>query len=175
MAEASNPGGRTGGRAAQGAEREGAPSKPAKAEPFVKMTVVIPRAVYESNKDAIKEPLKTHGLKWQYLGEGRGRYAKPGAGIFVHFKDDGTHYTMSGEDAATLSAIRDAWAALLGPDAFAAAAKQGAEAAQATGLEEDSEATLAWRIGEPQRQRGEPDSYYKLRHDAWLAKRPKSA
>lgn len=145
--------------------------RPADAPPVAKRLVAFPKEAYEARKDEVKAPLKEHGLKWQYLGEGQGRYHKEGVNVFVRFKDDSVHYALWGEDAATLDAILAAWRTAFGVEATAEAPKDPAPVAAAAPAEE-SEALRLWRIQEPQRRPGEPDLFFAKRTDEWRARRP---
>lgn len=165
--------------AAQSAPAQEAPAKPRKAAaskqprtPVEKVRVVVPMDVYEPRKDEIKAPLRQHELKWQYLGEGKGRYHKEGVNLFVQFLDDGVHYSIWGDDKATVKAVVDAWRALLGESVFAQAAAQGEAAARKEEAEKESDALSLWKLGEPQRREGEPDFFFKKRFAEWEAKRP---
>lgn len=149
-------------------------SAAATAPPQGKRDVALAKTLYDEQKDAIKAPFKKHGLKWQYLGEGKGRYHKDGVSVFVLFADDQVHYSLSGSDRATQDAILDAWKDLLGADALAEAGKKGEQAAaeQARQPEPESEEMRLWRLQEPQRRPGEPDFFYRKRTEEWNARKP---
>ena len=154
-----------------------APAKPkrtpaAPRAPVSKERVVVPKDAYEARKDEIKAPLKEHGLKWQYLGEGKGRYHKEGVNLFVQFLDDGVHYSLWGDDQATVKAIVAAWRALLGEAVFAQAAAQGVEAERQEEAQKESDAIRLWKLQEPQPRPGEPDFFFRKRVEEWQAKRP---
>ncbi|MHB8585972.1 MAG: hypothetical protein ACYDDF_09105 [Thermoplasmatota archaeon] len=162
-AKAQKPGAREAGR------EKGAPRSAA----TTKTSVVFSRSLYETHKEELKEPLRGHDLKWQYLGPGKGRYHKEGVHMFVQFLDDGVHYSVWGADATTIRAILGAWKATLGEQAWKTASV-AAEAAEEHAVEEQvSEALRAWQFGEPQKQPGEPESFYQLRRKAWLARKPR--
>ena len=151
------------------------PKAPAPAEkrpPVHKERVVFPKDVYEPQKDAIKAPFKEHGLKWNYLGEGKGLYKRDGLHVFAQFLDDGTHYSLWGEDQAAVKAILAAWEKLLGRSFLQEAAAAGEAAAQAEEAEKESEAVRLWKLQEPQRRPGEPDFFFTKRVAEWQAKKP---
>lgn len=149
-------------------KRTPAPPQP----PVEKRRVVFPKDVYEARKDEIKAPLKERGLKWQYLGEGKGRYAKEGVNLFAQFLDDGVHYSLWGSDQATVDALLAAWRAMLGDSIFQEAVTQGAKAAVAEEQTRESEAVRLWKLQEPQRRPGEPDLFFRKRVAEWESKRP---
>jgi hypothetical protein len=141
-----------------------------------KTSVVIPLDYYEPHKDAIKAPLKEHGLKWTFLGEGKGLYKREKeVHCFTQFKDDGVHYSIWGDDKAAVRAILDAWRALAGEDRFAGFTASGRQAAAAESQRNESDELRLWRLGEPQRRPGEPDFFYQKRVDEWKARRPGGA
>lgn len=148
------------------------PAARARPEPVHKENVVVPKDLYEAQKDALKAPFKEHGLKWQFLGEGKGRYHKEGVNVFVQFQDDGVHYALWGADQATVDAILATWRGILGTTGLAKAEAAGAEAVAAQEAKAESDALRLWRLQEPQRRPGEPDFFYKKRHAEWEAKRP---
>lgn len=137
-----------------------------------KERIVFPRETYNQRKDDIKAPIKQHELKWQFLGEGKGRYHKDGVNVFVMFTDAGVDYSVWGSDAATVDALLSAWRGIVGEKAFAQAEKRGEEAAVAEAARAESEAMRLWKLQEPQRRPGEPDFFFKKRTDEWQAKRP---
>ena len=146
---------------------------PAERKPPVrKERVVFPKDVYEANKDAIKAPFKEHGLKWSYLGEGKGLYKREGLHVFAQFQDDGTHYSLWGDDQPAVRAILAAWEALLGRSFLQEAAAAGEAAAEAEAQEKESEAVRVWKLQEPQRRPGEPDFFFTKRVAEWQAKKP---
>lgn len=137
-----------------------------------KERVLFPKALYESNKDAIKAPLKANGFQWQYLGEGKGRYHRDHVAIFVEFKDEGTDYHIRFTDKSVVDALLAEWRKILGAEAFEAAREQAVIAEQAEAQQAESEAVRLWKLGEPQRRDGEPDRFLKRRRDEWLARKP---
>lgn len=150
-----------------------ATAQPAEKKPPVhKERVVFPKDVYEPHKDAIKAPFKEHGLKWNYLGEGKGLYKRDGLHVFAQFLDDGTHYSLWGEDQPAVKAILAAWEKLLGRSFLQEATAAGEAAAQAEEQEKESEAMRLWKLQEPQRRAGEPDFFYTKRVAEWQAKKP---
>ena len=151
--------------AAPPAATEAAPQRP-------KERIVFPKALYEERKDDIKAPLKTHDLKWQFLGQGKGRYHAEGVNVFVMFTDDGVDYSVWGTDQATVDALLAAWRGILGTQGFAQAEALGAQAAEAEAAARESEAVRFWKLQEPQRRAGEPDFFFNKRMDEWRAKRP---
>lgn len=154
------------------AAKKPAPAPAAQAGANVeKRNYLIPKDVYDTQKDAIKAPIKQHGLKWQYLGEGKGRYHKEGVNLFVQFQDDGVHYALWGSDAQTTDALVEAWRALLGEPALAAASEEGAAVVEAAKEEEESDALRLWRLQEPHRRPGEPDFFFEKRLQEWRAKK----
>lgn len=161
--------------AAPKAAKADAPPKPTKAAartPVEKERVVFPKDLYEARKDDIKAPLKERGLKWQYLGEGKGRYAKEGVNLFAQFLDDGVHYSLWGDDRATVQALLKAWRDMLGDSIFQQAKAAGEQAVVAETQQKESEALSFWKLQEPQRRAGEPDFFFKKRMDEWMAKKP---
>lgn len=152
------------------AKRAAAPKAPR--APVEKRRVVFAKDLYEARKDELKAPFKAHGLKWQFLGEGKGRYHKDGVNVFAQFLDNGVHYSVWGDDRATVDAICDGWRRLLGEAAWAAATAQGRQAVAAEQAQQESEALRAWRLQEPQRRAGEPDFFFQKRTQEWLAKKP---
>lgn len=143
--------------------------------PVQKTRIVFPKDHYEPNKDAIKAPFKANGMKWNYLGEGKGLYKREKElHCFTQFMDDGVHYSLWGDDKAGVEKILAAWRKLVGEDAFAKFVAQGEKAGKAEEQEKESEAVRLWKLGEPQARPGEPDFFFKKRHDEWLAKRPAS-
>lgn len=151
-----------------------APRRPTGAPPVEKLRVVVPMDVYEPNKDAIKAPLKEHGLKWNFLGAGKGLYKRPDGGVhcFTQFQDDGVHYSVWGDDAAAKEEILGAWRGLLGEDAWTRATAQGEKASVAEAQHAESEAMRLWRMAKPQARPGEPEFFLKKRIAEWQAKRP---
>lgn len=156
------------------AAKDAKPSKPASSPrtPVEKTRVVFPKDVYEPRKDEIKAPFKAAGLKWNYLGEGKGLYKKEGVNVFAHFLDDGTHYSLWGDDKATVTEILAKWETLLGRSFIQEAKAAGEAAKKAEASAQESEALRAWKLQEPQRRPGEPDLFFKKRTDEWLAKKP---
>lgn len=157
------------------AKKAPAPKRDPALGPVVKTRVVIPIAYYEPNKDAIKAPFKANGMKWNYLGEGKGLYKRErDIHCFTQFMDDGVHYSVWGDDKKGAQAVLDAWRALAGEATWAAwlAAGEGARVAEAEVKE--SEAVKLWKLQEPQRRTGEPDLFYHKRRDEWMAKKPSS-
>lgn len=146
--------------------------KPARKGPVEKTRIVFPKDVYEPRKEEIKAPLKQQGLKWQYLGEGKGRYHKEGVNLFAQFLDDGTHYSIWGDDKATIDALAAAWKGMLGEAAWAAATTAGTKAVEKEKEAETSEAMNIWKLGEPQRRPGEPETFFARRRAEWEARRP---
>jgi hypothetical protein len=141
--------------------------------PVQRTRVVIPMAFYEPNKDAIKAPLKEHGMKWTFLGEGKGLYKREkDIHCFTQFKDDGVHYSLWGDDKQGVSEVLAAWRALAGDALWAAWTSAGESAQQAEQQEKESEAMRLWKLGEPQRRPGEPDFFFQKRVAEWKAKRP---
>lgn len=169
--EASPKGGKTVAAAAAAPKKDKAKSVPP-GPGAPKDRVLFPKDVYEANKDAIKAPLKAHGFAWQYLGEGKGRYHRDHVAIFVEFKDEGTDYHIRYTDNAVVDALLREWKRILGADAFAAAKREAVEAEQAEAAKAESEAVALWRLGEPKRREGEPETFYKRRLDEWLARKP---
>ncbi|HVL47004.1 MAG TPA: hypothetical protein VM889_00435 [Candidatus Thermoplasmatota archaeon] len=123
--------------------------------------------VYEANKNEIKAPFKALGMKWQYLGPGKGRYAKEGVQAFVQFKDEGADFSVWGPDAEAVAIILAAWKPLGSDAAEAAAAATEAEAEAA-----ESEAMRLWRLAKPVPRPGEPEGFYRRRLAEWDARRP---
>lgn len=136
--------------------------------------VVIAMEVYEPQKDGIKAPFKEYGLKWNFLGEGKGLYKHPEGGIhcFTQFKDDGVHYSLWGADDKGVQAILAEWRRLLGPESWAKATASGEEAQKQEEEAKESEALRAWKLAQPQPRPGEPDFFFKKRVAEWEAKRP---
>lgn len=158
------------------AEPKKAPAKKAAKPPVHKEKVVVPHDVYEAHKDELKAPLKEKGLKWSYLGEDaqgkRGLYKATGVNVFAHFKDDGVHYDVWGDDKAAVADILKAWRGTLGAKLMDAAKSAGADAAVVEQAEQESEALKLWRLQEPQRRPGEPDFFYNKRRVEWEAAKP---
>ncbi|HEX2022301.1 MAG TPA: hypothetical protein VHH36_06275 [Candidatus Thermoplasmatota archaeon] len=161
-------------KAAKKAAAPKASSAKAPKPPVERTRVALPKDLYEPRKDEIKAPLKEQGLKWQYLGEGKGRYHKDGVNVFTQFLDDGVHYSVWGDDKAAVRTLLDAWRKLLGDEAYAKATARGEEAVKAEEAQQESEALRLWRLQEPQRRPGEPDFFFKRRMDEWTAKKPAS-
>lgn len=162
-----------GPRASQPAKAPAARKAAAEKKPPVQRTrVVFPKEVYEPRKDAIKAPFKEHGLKWSYLGEGKGLYKREGVHVFTQFLDDGVHYSLWGDDQAAVAAILGAWEALLGRSFVQEAQAAGEVAARAEEAHKESEAMRLWRLQEPQRRPGEPDFFFSRRVAEWQAKKP---
>jgi hypothetical protein len=128
---------------------------------------IFPHAVYEPNKDVVKAPLKDLGMKWQYLGQGKGRYAGEGVQAFVQYTDTGADFTVWGPDDAAVKKILDAWNAAF-PAAESAAATQEKKEAEAA----ESEAMRLWRLAEPQRRPGEPEGFFRRRREEWERQKP---
>ena len=156
-----------------------APAKPkpkAPAEkrgPIQKTRVVFPKDFYEPNKDEIKAPFKAHGLKWSYLGEGKGLYKREKeVHCFAQFLDDGTHYSLWGDDKKTVNEILGAWRVLAGEAQWARFTAAGESATRAEAQAQESEAVRLWRLQEPQPRPGEPDLFFQKRRGEWLAKKP---
>lgn len=137
-----------------------------------KTHVVFPMEVYNARKDEIKAPFKKHGLKWKFLGEGKGRYLKEGVDVFVQFGDEGAHYALSGSDRGTLDAILAVWKEGFGASFLEEAEAAGDEAAQAQDAVALSEEMRIWQLGEPQRRAGEPDYFFQRRTEEWRARKP---
>lgn len=137
-----------------------------------KERIVFPKALYEERKDDIKAPLKGRDLKWQFLGQGKGRYHAEGVNVFVMFTDDGVDYSVWGTDEATVDALLAAWRGILGTQTFAQAEALGARAAETEAAARESEAVRFWKLQEPQRRPGEPDFFFDKRVAEWRAKRP---
>lgn len=156
--------------------RKPAARRPPGSPPVERTRVVVPMDVYEANKDAIKAPFKEHGLKWSFLGEGKGLYKTPDGGVhcFTQFKDDGVHYSVWGDDAAVKGAILDRWRDVLGEALWERATARGEEAVAAEKAQAESEAMRLWRLAEPQPRPGEPDFFLKKRRAEWEAKKPVS-
>lgn len=148
--------------------------RPPGAPPVQKTRVVIPMDVYEPNKDAIKAPLKENGLKWNFLGEGKGLYKMPDGGVhcFTQFRDDGVHYSVWGENETAKKAILAAWRGILGDAGWAKATASGEKATQAEQAQAESEAMRLWKMAEPQPRPGEPEFFFKKRIAEWEAKKP---
>lgn len=164
-------------KAAKAPKEKPAPEKAAKPKatskaPVHKERVVFPKDVYEPNKDAIKAPFKEHALKWNYLGEGKGLYKRDGLHVFAQFLDDGTHYSLWGDDQPAVKAILAAWEKLLGRSFVQEAQAAGEAAAKAEEKEKESEAMRLWKLQEPQRRPGEPDFFFTKRVAEWQAKKP---
>ena len=142
--------------------------------PIQRTRVAIAMDLYEANKDAIKAPFKTHELKWNFLGEGKGLYKRADGGVhcFTQFKDDGVHYSIWGDDTKRVNEILSSWRALLGEAGWAKATATGEQAAVAEEQQKESEAVRLWKLGEPQRRPGEPDLFFQKRVAEWQAKRP---
>jgi hypothetical protein len=140
--------------------------------PVQKTRVVFPKDVYEPQKDAIKAPFKEHGLKWNYLGEGKGLYKREGVHVFAQFLDDGVHYSLWGDDKPAVAAILKAWESLLGRSFVQEAQAAGEAAQKAEEQVKESEAVRLWRLQEPQRRPGEPDFFFTKRVAEWQAKKP---
>lgn len=150
------------------AAKPAAPRRP----PVERTRIVFPKELYEARKEEVKAPLKERGLKWQYLGEGKGRYHADGVNLFAQFLDDGTHYSLWGDDKATVEALKDAWRKLLGDEGWAKATSRGEEATRKEKEEQLSEEIRIWLVGEPQRRPGEPELFYRKRREAWEARKP---
>jgi hypothetical protein len=169
------------------------------AERVVKTRVVFPMPYYEEHKDEIKAPFKAHGMKWTFLGEGKGLYKREKEiHCFVQFKDDGVqregpasgseregpagqaaargrggvHYSIWGDDKKGVSEILAAWRALAGETLWSQLTSAGETAAKAEEQEKESEAVRLWKLGEPQPRPGEPELFFKKRREEWLAKKP---
>lgn len=158
--------------APEAAPVEAPPAKPEAKAPVHKERVVVPMDLYDARKDEVKAPFKEHGLKWKFLGEGKGLYQKEGVNVFVQFKDDGVHYDVWGADQPTVDAILAAWRRLLGAKGFAASLEAGTEARAEEAAVVESDAMRLWRLGKPQPRPGEPDFFFKKRMAEWDAKRP---
>lgn len=159
--------------------KEPAPKKaparrPPGSPPIERKRVVVAMDVYEPNKDAVKAPLKEAGLKWNFLGEGKGLYKREDGGVhcFTQFKDDGVHYSLWGSDTKARDAILAAWRKLLGEERWRVATAAGEQAVAAEKAEQETEAVRLWRMAEPQRRPGEPDLFFQKRMAEWQAKRP---
>lgn len=150
--------------------------RPPGSPPVEKTRVVIAMDVYEPNKDAIKAPFKEHGLKWNFLGEGKGLYKMPDGGVhcFTQFKDDGVHYSVWGENVAVKTAILDRWRGILGEEGWTKATTTGEAATAAEQAQAESEAMRLWKLAEPQPRPGEPEFFLKKRVAEWQAKKPVS-
>lgn len=143
--------------------------------PVVKTRIVFPKDYYEPNKDEIKAPFKAHGLKWNYLGEGKGLYKKDKeVHCFAQFLDDGTHYSIWGDDKAAVEEILKAWRVLAGEALYAKFTSAGEAATETEAAVKESEELRLWKLGEPQPRPGEPEFFLKKRRDEWLAKKPSS-
>ncbi|GEM_PF-5941915 len=164
-------------KAAAPAKKAPAQKAAAKGPSFPVESIVIPMDVYEPNKDAIKAPIKDLGMKWSYLGEDtegkKGIYRRDDLNVFAHFKDDGVHYTLRGQNHDEAKKLLAAWRGILGSRAMAAAKEAGAEAAAKQEAAQESEALRLWRLQEPQPRPGEPDFFLQKRKAEWQAKRPK--
>ncbi|MHB8604614.1 MAG: hypothetical protein ACYDCK_05110 [Thermoplasmatota archaeon] len=124
---------------------------------------VFPIEVYEPNKDAIKAPIKELGLKWQYLGSGKGRYWGYGINIFAQFGDTASFSIRTHDDKMRQKLI-DAWAKY--PNVAAETEKKEAKAAIDSALGE-------WELAKPTPRSGEPDFFFKKRLAEWEAKDPR--
>lgn len=164
--------GATPARARKAAAPRAESSAPARAPPAVVERVVFPRALYDERKDEIKAPLKERGLKWQFLGEGRGRYHAEGVAVFVQQSPEGADFTLRASDEAAGRAIVDAWRRIAGAAAFAAAKEQAREVVQEEKAAARSEATRLWELARPLRRPGEPEGFYRRRLAEWEAQRP---
>lgn len=142
--------------------------------PVEKTPVLFPKTLYDANKDAIKAPFKAQGMKWAFLGEGKGLYKRPDGGVhcFVQFQDDGVHYALWGEDKAAVDALLATWRGILGDTGLEKAMTQGVAAEAAEEAKAESEAMKLWRLGEPHPRPGEPDFFFKKRRAEWEAKKP---
>jgi hypothetical protein len=166
--------------AASAAEEPAPPKKPAAKRdpslgPVQKTRVVFPKDWYEEHKDEVKAPFKLHGLKWNYLGEGKGLYKREKeVHCFAQFLDDGTHYSLWGDDKASCEKILEAWRTLAGEAQWSKFMAAGTLAIVAEAQQKESEELRLWKIGEPQKRGGEPDFFFKKRYDEWLAKKPSS-
>jgi hypothetical protein len=160
------------------AKAKKAPVKPKKAQapargPVQKTRVVIPMSYYEPHKDEIKAPFKAHGMKWNYLGEGKGLYKREkDIHCFTQFLDDGVHYSIWGDDKKGVNEILAAWRALAGEALWAQFTAEGEKAKVAEAEQKESEALRLWKLGEPQRRPGEPDLFFTKRVAEWNAKKP---
>lgn len=154
--------------------KKAAVRRPTDAPPVQKTRVVVPLEIYEGHKDAIKAPFKSHAMKWNFLGEGKGLYKRPDGGIhcFVHFKDDGVHYSIWGDDRPGVQGVLATWRKILGETAWAQATTTGDQAVAAEKQEQVSEAMKLWKLAEPQRRPGEPDFFFDKRLAEWQAKKP---
>lgn len=157
---------------AKPAARPAAKKPAARRAPVERTRVVFPKDFYEARKEEIKAPLKERGLKWQYLGEGKGRYFKDGVNLFAQFLDDGTHYSLWGDDKKSVEALKDAWRKLLGEAMWAAATSRGEQAVQKEKEEKLSEEMRIWLVGEPQPRPGEPELFYRKRREEWERRKP---
>ena len=148
--------------------------EPAQRRPLVEKTrIVFPKDWYEEHKDEVKAPFKLHGLKWSYLGEGKGLYKREKeVHCFAQFLDDGTHYSLWGDDKKACDAILKVWRTLAGEPLWAKFSAAGESATQKEAEVKESEALRLWKLGEPQPRAGEPDFFFKKRKDEWLAKKP---
>lgn len=125
-------------------------------------------STYEPNKDAIKKPFKDLGMKWQFLGEGRGRYATKGVQAFVQFAEAGADFTVWGEDAKKVKKILDAWE----PFRSKEFTKEVLSAEKDLALEE---AVRTWELSRPTRQPGEPETFFARRLAEWEARDPRKS
>ncbi|MGQ0534499.1 MAG: hypothetical protein ACT4PT_00300 [Methanobacteriota archaeon] len=151
-------------RAAKGKKPAGAKRKPAPKRTPERTRVVFPMDVYEPNKDAIKAPLKKLGMKWQYLGRGKGRYFGEDVQAFVQFTDAGADYTVRGAHAK-VKKILAAWSAFR-------TAEHTEAAVAAEEREARDEATRLWELARPVPRPGEPEGFFRRRLAAWEAARP---
>lgn len=150
-------------------KKQPAPKRP----PVEKTRVVFPKDWYEEHKDEVKAPFKLHGLKWNYLGEGKGLYKREKeVHCFAQFLDDGTHYSLWGDDKKACGEILKAWRTLAGEALWARFSAAGESATRKEAEEKESEELRLWKIGEPQRRPGEPDFFFKKRYDEWTARKP---
>lgn len=158
------------------AKKAPTPTKKAAKPPVQKTKVIVPHDVYEAKKDELKAPLKAREMKWSYLGEDaggkRGLYKTEGLHVFAHFKDDGVHYDVWGDDKAGVAAVLSSWRKTLGDAIMDAAKAAGATAAVEEKAAQESEALKLWRLQEPQRRPGEPDFFLEKRRAEWQATKP---
>src|SRR5438067_743597 len=157
------------------AKKAAAPKRDPSQGPIVKTRVVFPMDYYEEHKDEIKAPFKAHGMKWVFLGEGKGLYKREkDIHCFTQFKDDGVHYSVWGDDKNGVTQVLAAWRMLSGEALWSKFTAAGEEATQVEAEEKESDALKLWKLQEPQRRSGEPDLFYNKRRDEWAARKPAS-
>lgn len=134
--------------------------------------VLFEMSYYSDNKDAIKQPFKDLGLKWQFLGREqgntKGRYAGDDVSVFVLFTSEHADFTLQGSDEKKKQAIRDAW------EDHPTTTPDDPEAPPTPAEEQRTKEVRIWEFKEPNQRPGEPDALYERRREAWEEEDPRS-